>query len=560
MSKSTSDLAALRRKAEQWIRRQSPELAATGEDPSARLVLELRIHQVELEQQNEELTSARRALEDALQEHTQLFEFAPIGYFVVTANSTIRKVNLAGARLVGIERGRLVGLGLGAFVLPAEMGRFQQLLETTFARSAEDAGPDACEITLRWKGDRSSVRMTSALLPSSRDEVPTALIAVEDITERRRAQQELRDANERLLDADRRKNEFLGMLSHELRNPLAPIRNAVHVLERVGPTEEVARRAVGILHRQSEHLTRLVNDLLDVTRITRGKIALRRSRLDLREIVVSAVDDCRPKLAGRGIDLRMLLPDSEVWCLVDPIRVNQVLTNLLDNAAKFTERGGEVVVSLGKDDATAELHVRDTGAGIDPTLLPHLFEPFVQADRTLARSDGGLGLGLALVKGIVDLHGGEVRAASAGIGKGTEFVIRFPVSEGAAVPETRDQAAGAGGGRRVLVVDDNRDSAESLADLLRSHGHEVDVAFDGTTALEKLRSRRPDVVLCDIGLPGMNGYEVVKAARANGGRDVRFVALSGYARAEDVQRSLEAGFDAHVAKPPDPEEIARLLA
>ncbi len=256
----------------------------------------------------------------------------------------------------------------------------------------------------------------------------------------------------------------------------------------------------------------------------------------------------------------MLLPETDVWCLVDPTRVNQAITNLLDNAGKFTPRGGEVVVSLESDGATAEIHVRDTGAGIDPGLIPHLFAPFVQGERTLARSEGGLGLGLALVKGIVELHGGEVRVASAGIGHGAAFILRLPLSNGTAIPEARDQAVAANGGKRVLVVEDNRDSAESLADLLRMQGHEVEVAFDGTTALEKLRSVRPDVVLCDIGLPGMDGYEVVKAARENGGRDVRFVAVSGYARAEDVKRALEAGFDAHVAKPPTAEEIARLLA
>ncbi len=226
-------LTELRQKAERRVHEESPGPAGGGEVPRAKLLHELRVHQVELEQQNEELTAARRALEAALQEHTQLFEFAPIGYFVVTANSTIRKVNLAGARVVGVERNRLVGLTLGAFIQPADMGPFQQLLATTFGRTAEGAEAAACEITLRWKGDKTSVRMTASPLPAGQSEVPTVLIAIEDITERKRAEEELRDANQRLLDADRRKNDFLGMLSHELRNPLAPIRNAIHILEHV---------------------------------------------------------------------------------------------------------------------------------------------------------------------------------------------------------------------------------------------------------------------------------------------------------------------------------------
>ena len=250
-----------------------------------------------------------------------------------------------------------------------------------------------------------------------------------------------------------------------------------------------------------------------------------------------------------------------MWADADATRVNQVVANLLHNAAKFTRRGDEVVVSLGAEGNTAEIRVRDTGAGIDADLLPRLFDPFVQGDRTLARSEGGLGLGLALVKGLVELHGGDVRVESAGIGKGTEFVVRLPPPGGTAVSTApRANVQSANGALRVLVVDDNKDAAESLADLLRMLGHEADVAHDGPSALAKLGMSAPDVVLCDIGMPGMSGYEVAKAVRAGGNRGVRLVALSGYAQADDVKRAMEAGFDAHVAKPPDPDELARLLA
>jgi len=360
-------------------------------------------------------------------------------------------------------------------------------------------------------------------------------------------------------EADRRKDEFLAMLSHELRNPLAPIRTSIYLLERVDPNGDQAKRARDVLRRQGEHLTRLVDDLLDVTRITRGKIALQRARIDLREAVASAAEDFRTRFMECGVAFHVLLPEAGVSASADPTRLNQVIANLLHNASKYTRRGDEVELSLRLDGETAEIRVRDSGSGIDPALLAHLFEPFVQGDHSLARSEGGLGLGLALVKAIVELHGGSVRAESPGKGKGAEFVIRLPGAEAAGAPE--NVAAGPpalGAGHRVLVVEDSRDTADTLAEILHMHGHEVDVVTDGPTALEKFRSSPPDVVLCDIGLPGMDGYEVARAMRAMA-KGVKLVALSGYAHPDDVKRAKEAGFDAHVAKPPDPAEIARLL-
>ncbi|HET6412852.1 MAG TPA: GAF domain-containing protein [Anaeromyxobacter sp.] len=398
------------------------------------------------------------------------------------------------------------------------------------------------------------------LLESLCADVSYALDALETERLRTEAERALRESEHSLREADRRKDEFLAMLSHELRNPLAPIRNAAYILEQSEPGSEQAERARGVLRRQSEHLTRLVDDLLDVTRITRGKIALQRSRIDLREVVGRAAEDFRATMAERGIAFGIALPDASVWADVDPTRVNQVVTNLLQNAAKFGGRGDEVQVSLGAEGTRAEIRVRDTGAGIEPSLLPLVFEPFVQGERTLDRSEGGLGLGLALVKGIVQLHDGEVRAQSAGIGKGAEFVIHLPLHGASQLLEgTRPESQAKGGGRRVLVVDDNWDAAESLADLLRILGHDVDLAYDGPGAIAKIAANAPDVVLCDIGLPGISGYEVAKAIRANGKPGVRLIALSGYAQAEDVKRAMEAGFDAHVAKPLDPEELARLL-
>jgi PAS domain S-box-containing protein len=371
---------------------------------------------------------------------------------------------------------------------------------------------------------------------------------------------ELVEAREVLRAANRSKDEFLAVLSHELRNPLAPIRNSAYILRRTDPGSEQARRAQDVIERQTEHLTKLVDDLLDLTRIARGKIELRRAMVDLREVLPRAADDFRTIMDERGLDFRIAVPAARVWADVDATRLTQVIGNLLHNAAKFTPRGGEVVLSLAAVDGSAEIRVRDTGAGIEAGLLPTVFDAFTQGMRTLARSEGGLGLGLAMVKGIAELHGGSVLAKSAGIGRGAEFVVRLPLAIDADAGEEQVRKPGSGAARRVLVVDDNRDAAESLADILRLLGHTVDVAYDGPSAVEKVRASPPNVVLCDIGLPGMSGYEVAKALRAAGKIGVQLFALSGYAQPEDVQRAIEAGFDGHVAKPCDPEQIERLLA
>jgi PAS domain S-box-containing protein len=322
----------------------------------------------------------------------------------------------------------------------------------------------------------------------------------------------LRRAELALREADRRKDEFLGMLSHELRNPLAPIRNSTDVLLRAEPGSEQALRAQAVIRRQTEHLTRLVDDLLDVTRVARGKIELRKSRVDLRQVVSHAAEDYRVMMQDRGIRFDVALPDEQLWADADATRVTQLVGNLLHNAAKFTRRGGEVTLSVAAHAGAAEIRVRDTGFGIDPALLRQIFQPFVQGARTLDRTEGGLGLGLALVKGVTELHGGTVRADSAGKGKGSTFVARLPLL---ATREPQSHAepsvARRNGERRVLIVDDNRDAAESLAELVKMLGHAVEVAYDGANAVEKARAYRPDVVLCDLGLPGMNGYDVARA-------------------------------------------------
>jgi signal transduction histidine kinase/CheY-like chemotaxis protein len=381
-----------------------------------------------------------------------------------------------------------------------------------------------------------------------------------DMIERRRAEDALLASEQSLRESDRRKDEFLGMLSHELRNPLAPIRNSVYILKHAAPAGEQAERARNVIERQAEHLTRLVDDLLDVTRIARGKIELRLARLDLRELVLRAADDFRVLMDERGLAFDTVLPPTRLLADADATRLTQVIGNLLHNAAKFTQRGDRVTLSLQGVDGGAEIRVRDTGAGIDAAVLPHIFDPFVQGPHTLARSEGGLGLGLALVKGITELHGGTVHVESGGRGRGAEFVIRLPLAAPATFQEwSRPSPRPADVVHRVLVVDDNRDAADSMAEIVELLGHRAQVAYDGPSAVEIARATSPDVVLCDIGLPGMSGYEVARALRAVARRGMLLVAVTGYTQPEDMRRAVESGFDRHLAKPASAEDIERLL-
>jgi signal transduction histidine kinase/DNA-binding response OmpR family regulator len=365
----------------------------------------------------------------------------------------------------------------------------------------------------------------------------------------------LKQAEALLLEADRHKDEFLASLSHELRNPLMPITTSVEVLKRVPNGSDGARRALDVIDRQSRHLARLVEDLLDVTRIRNGKVRLRRTPVDLVAVLLDAAEDQRATFAAAGVELSVQMPDAPVVVDVDAARMLQVTGNMLGNAAKFTPRGGHARLSLSVVDSRARVSVADDGAGIPPEALGQLFRPFAQADRTLDRSRGGLGLGLAVVKQLVEMQGGTVSATSDGIGEGAEFVVELPLASRAPVCATaaveRDDANC--GVRRVLLVEDNADGAAMFAELVRMDGHDVEVAPDGATALAVARRFQPHVVFCDIGLPGMDGYEVAKALRRElQDSGCRLVAVTGYATPRDRERAYAAGFDEHLAKPPAP--------
>jgi Signal transduction histidine kinase len=352
------------------------------------------------------------------------------------------------------------------------------------------------------------------------------------------------------------------VLSHELRNPLAPIRNSLFILDRAPPGGDQARRAQAVIDRQVGYLTRLVDDLLDVTRIARDKIQLQRESLDLTNLVRRTIEDYRSLFEKSEVHIETALPAQRIAVNADRTRLAQIVGNLLQNAAKFTDRGGRTQVSVAVDEVAgrAIIRIANTGAGIPPKLLPHLFQPFTQADETMDRSKGGLGLGLALVKGLVDLHGGDISAHSEGIGKGAEFIVRLPL-DGETVTHTPTPVDLSHRNRRVLIIEDQADGAQSLREALELCGHQVEVADNGPAGLTRARAFRPEVVLCDIGLPGMDGYAVARAFRADEAlKDVFLVALSGYARPDDLLRSAEAGFDQHLAKPPRLDKLEELLS
>ena len=429
---------------------------------------------------------------------------------------------------------------------------------TLLSRLRKDGHAHDYEVTFRTKtGEMRIVLVNSEVITHGGD--IAALNVYVDITERKQAEQEQEARRVEAETLARAKDEFLAMLGHELRNPLGTITNALAVLNRRAGDEDL-RRFTAIIGRQATHLTRLVDDLLDVARVTSGKIELRREPVELRALARRCVDALAQ--AGRTGEHRVTVEGEALHVEGDPARLEQVVSNLLDNALKYTPRGGAVTVRTTVAGAHAVLSVRDTGEGIRSDLLHRIFDLFVQEPQALDRSRGGLGLGLTLVKRLVELHGGAVAVASEGAGRGSEFTIRIPLVEAPAAADARD-AVPAGGGlrRRVVIVEDNADARESLQLLLQLLGHDVETAEDGLIGLQKLTTLRPDVALIDLGLPGIDGYDLARRLRAlPEARAMRLIAVSGYGQAEDRRRALDAGFDLHMTKPVDPDRLQRLLA
>jgi PAS domain S-box-containing protein len=385
---------------------------------------------------------------------------------------------------------------------------------------------------------------------------------VRDITERKKLEDQLRQRVDDLAQADRQKNEFLAMLGHELRNPLGPMRNALFMLKLARSDTAALDEAQGLIERQLQHLVRLVDDLLDVSRIIRGRIELRRDRVDVATAIRRAVETAQPVIDANGHVLELSLPERPVYVMGDLIRLSQVISNLLGNGAKYSTKPGRIAIALMHEENDAVVTVEDDGEGIPPELLPRIFELFVQGDHTLARSQGGLGIGLTLVRRLIEMHGGNVAVESPGRGRGSRFTVRLPT---VAVPSHAAAGEGAaptalGASRRVLVVDDNVDAANSIAKVLQLFGHHVQCVYDGPGALSAADEFRPDVVVLDIGLPGMDGYEVARRLRASPTFErVPIVAVTGYGQDEDRGRSRQAGFNEHLAKPVDPEALHKLI-
>jgi len=379
-----------------------------------------------------------------------------------------------------------------------------------------------------------------------------------DVTERNHLEAELQRRLTQLTEMDRHKDEFLAMLGHELRNPLAAVRSVAELMRRLGRADPNHQQRCEMLGRQVQQMARLVDDLLDASRITQGKITLQREPLEVMAVVARAVETTRSVINARGQRLSLSMPEEPIRIHGDLTRLVQVLANLLNNAAKYTPPGGQICVTAKALGAEVELRVRDNGVGIAPELLPRVFDLFSQADQTIERSQGGLGVGLALVHRIVELHEGRVEAFSAGPGAGSEFVVRLPVFNEQLTQDRHSPDAVPIRPKRILVVDDNRDAAESLAALLRLEGHEVATTFSGHDALAAESSLRPEVILLDIGLPGMSGYEVAQRLREVGS-PARLIALTGYGQPEDRERALRAGFHRHLVKPVDPGPLARVL-
>jgi PAS domain S-box-containing protein len=508
-----------------------------------------------------EVERSAEALRASEERFRRLFEAAQDAILILDADTgKILDANPAVKGLLGYAHDELAGMEWWQIGFLAD----QQSSGLAFRRLQEEGSIRLEELPLQTKrGVRREVEFVGNVYRVNDHKVIQCNLR--DISARKQAEEALREA-------DRRKDEFLAMLAHELRNPLAPIRNALHLMEMAGANEAFARQARQMIERQVEQLVRLVDDLLDVSRITRGKINLQKQRVDLATLVARAVESSQPLIDARKHRLEIAMPKAPLVVEGDPVRLVQVLLNLLNNAAKYTPEGGQIwltaeLASRDGQQPEAVLRVRDTGMGIPRNMLPKVFDLFTQVDRSRDRAEGGLGIGLTLVHRLVELHGGTVEACSEGPGQGSEFIVRLPLLAATPPPDRekplpRATPAAPKTAHRILVVDDNRDSAESLATLLRLLGNDVRTAHDGRLALEIAAAYRPDVVVLDIGLPGMSGLEVGRLLRERqkGTEQPLIVAMTGYGQEEDRRRSQEAGFNAHLVKPVDLKVLQELLA
>ena len=466
-------------------------------------------------------------------------------------NGTIESWNAGAERLFGYTANEVIGRHISLFIPPERLAEEDRIIAAlTAGQRIEHFETER----LRKNGERITVSLTISPVRDASGTVIGASKIARDITARRQLEDHLRRMAIDLAEADRQKGEFLATLAHELRNPLAPLRSALELLKQSGADAERTQLARDTMDRQLGQMVRLVDDLLDVNRVMHNRLELRPVDIDIALVIHQAVEMSQPLVDNAGHHLRVILPAEPLFLHADPVRLTQVFANLLNNSCKYTHAGGELQISAERDSDHAVVRVKDSGAGIPADQLEKIFNMFNQVDPSPERAQGGLGIGLTLVRRLVEMHGGSVHARSDGPGKGSEFIVRLPAL--AQAPQTEKSqapaAAAAAMRRRVLIVDDNRDAADALAMLLRHTGHDASVAYDGKAALAAAETHRPDVILLDIGLPGMSGHDVCRQVREQPwGRNIRMIALTGWGQEEDRRKSTEAGFDGHLVKPVD---------
>ncbi|MFL5240546.1 MAG: ATP-binding protein [Gemmataceae bacterium] len=558
---------------------------------------ELRVAEEQLRLQNQQLAIANYMAEKRRKRYEDFFQSAPDAYLVTDEHGTIREANRAASRLLNVPAKHLVGKPMTVYVAPKDQTFFHtQLIHLLKHRRAkewtvcllprssgapkpevyvavtvamvggENDEPDSLrwllrDVTGRWHAEEE-IRLMNAELERRVRERTRDLEAV--IVQRDNHETELERRAEALAESDRRKDEFLATLAHELRTPLASLRNAFHILSMRGHEKGIRDWSQGILDRQIQYLANLVDDLLDISGISQGKTQLHCEPVDVAAVGTRCAEMARPLLEERRHRLALNLPEQPTAVFADPTRMQQIVSNLLNNAIKYTEPGGDISLSVESAGEEVVIRVRDSGIGIAPEVLPKVFDLFVQANPGLEHNQGGLGIGLTLVRRLVEMHGGSVAAYSEGRGRGSEFLVRFPALNGQAVDlvgkSSEQGKPNSAPALRVLVVEDNRDAAESLGVLLKMWGHEVSMAYDGKSALETARGHKPEVVLLDIGLPDMDGYEVAQELRSHNGNCVALlIAMTGYGQDKDKELAKAAGFDMHLIKPVDLDSLQDLL-
>ncbi|HYG64811.1 MAG TPA: PAS domain S-box protein, partial [Thermoanaerobaculia bacterium] len=506
--------------------------------------------------------TGRRQAEEAQARLAAIVESSHDAIISKTLDGVIRTWNTGAERLFGYTAEEAVGRPITLLIPPDRLDEERMIL----ARLARGEQIEHYETVRVAKNGRPiAISLTISPIRDSEGRIIGASKVARDVTDRKQAEEALRAAMEALREADRRKDEFLALLAHELRNPLAPIRNGLQVMRLAAGDAQAIARSRDIMDRQLSHLVRLVDDLLDVSRVSRGKMELRRSRVLLADVVSSALEIVRPAAKAAGLELTVSLPPQPVYLDADLTRLAQVFGNLLHNSVKYTEPGGHIWLTAAQEGGQVSVVVRDTGIGIPAFALPTIFEMFSQVDRSIERSTGGLGIGLSLVKGLVEMHGGTVEAASPGEGQGSTFTVRLPVlrdrAEAPLGAQDEAKTEATQEKRRILVVDDNVDAANSLAMMLEVLGDEVRTAHDGAEAVELAEQFRPQVVLMDIGMPKLNGYEATRRIREEPwGRTMVIIALTGWSQEVDRVKSKEAGCDGHLVKPVHLSDLENLLA